>query len=232
MPHLNSKGALEPVVIVGWTLNFEMAFYLLFAIALGFRWHPLWLLVPVQAVLGVLPFYWLPQTPSWIWFFENTLMFEFLFGIFLGLCLPWIQNLPRSVGLVLMSAGFTALLSLHSPGSYFLLRGLVWGIPATAVVMGALITERYWGRRVPSWLLELGDASYSIYLVHTLVLPGIGMLLNRREGLSGHSAMIPIVIAVLLSTIAGEFAYRLIERPIILWFKTRRTTRSLMAATS
>ena len=210
VPHLSSNNTFEPVVIVGWTLNFEMAFYLLFGIALSCRRHPLWLLLRVLVFLGMLPFWW-------------TLMFEFLFGILLALGVHWIRASPWFVGAVLMSAGLAALLSLQAP---FLLRGVIWGVPATAAVAGALILERFWERGTPKWLLELGDASYSIYLIHTCVLPGAGLLLTRWEGLTRRSVAFSLVLAVLLSLVAGELAYRLVERPIVSLFKSQRIRKN------
>ena len=47
VPSLNPKGLIRPVITLGWTLNFEMAFYLLFAFALTVRQKFLWILLPL-----------------------------------------------------------------------------------------------------------------------------------------------------------------------------------------
>jgi exopolysaccharide production protein ExoZ len=40
VPSFNHDGDIAPILFVGWTLNFEMFFYLLLAIALKFRLDP------------------------------------------------------------------------------------------------------------------------------------------------------------------------------------------------
>jgi len=42
IPHVNKVGDIAPILALGWTLNYEMYFYFLFAIALTFsiKWAP------------------------------------------------------------------------------------------------------------------------------------------------------------------------------------------------
>ena len=102
------------------------------------------------------------------------------------------------------------------------LTNFYWGVPALALVAGAVVLERRLGLRSPRWTLEMGDASYSIYLVHTLTLPVVGELLLRwPHGWPGELA-VALTITVLFSVICGEAMFRLIERPLMEWFKGRR----------
>ncbi len=228
-PTLSPRSTLEPVVFVGWTLNFEMAFYALFALVLSLRLKPAFALFPVlllgafgQHIPG------LPQ-PVWLQFFESTMLLEFLFGVLLGLASPFVQRLPALWGLLLASVGFLPLLFWLQPNSSPW-RGLLWGLPALAVVAGGLSMEARWGRRSPRWLLELGDASYSVYLVHTFALPAVGLLLTWAwHGWEGpfrfsYGFFFAHVTAALLSTVAGLLAYWLVEMPMTRWFKRRRRT--------
>ena len=68
-------------------------------------------------------------------------------------------------------------------------------------------------------MLELGDASYSIYLVQTFALPVVGMLLVRVGFRSMGAA---VVGGLLLSAAAGEEMYRGLELPLIRFFRGRR----------
>lgn len=222
-PSQNPQGLFEPVVIVGWTLDFEMAFYFLFALALAFRVRAVWVLTPVLLGVVLVPFLHLPAVPTPFTFFESTLLLEFLFGVFLAMALPTVRRLPWGAGLLLIVLGLWPLVYWKYPNFSFW-RGFLWGLPALAVVIGALSMEERWGARSPRWALALGDASYSIYLVHTFALPAVGLLLHRfRAGWAGEVA-VSFLGAIILSTASGVLSYRLVERPITDWFKGRRKT--------
>lgn len=223
VPWLSVEGRFEPVVVVGWTLNFEMAFYLLFAAVLALRWRPVLLLVPIFALLPFVPIRWLFSVPLSLWFYVSTLLWEFAFGMLLGTNVKAIRRLPRWLGAVLVFGGLIPLLTWNAPGvSYW--RGAQWGIPALAVVAGAIALEAHWGKNAPRWALELGDASYSIYLIHTFVLPVVGMWLMRWPHGWPAEIVAAMMTAVLLSAAAGELFYRAIELPVMRWFKGRRRT--------
>jgi exopolysaccharide production protein ExoZ len=222
-PSLSAEGRLEPVVVVGWTLNFEMAFYLLFAAALALRWRPVWVLSPLLLLLPLTPITWLLKLPYQSWFYFSTVLWEFVFGMVLALLVHKLRRLPWWLGALLFVAGMCPLLTWNLPGvSYW--RGAMWGLPALAVVAGALILEKSLGERSPRWLLELGDASYSIYLIHTFTLPAIGLWLARWPHHWPGEIATAMLAAVALSALSGEVVYRLVERPVMGWFKGRRRT--------
>lgn len=221
IPSYNPQAAVEPVVVVGWTLNFEMAFYVLFAVALATRAKPLWIIAPPILAIAVWRGSHNLLGPVALSFFESTLPLEFLFGAALGTALPYVQRLHWTLGLGAILCGLPVLLFWRE-AHFSVLRGLYWGVPALLVVAGAISMEDRWGRRSPRWLLELGDASYSIYLVHTFSLPVVGMLLSRvHHGWTGEVSL-SMVAALVFSTAAGEVTYRLVERPMNGWFKGRR----------
>lgn len=219
----NPEGALEPVVVVGWTLNYEMGFYLLFAAALLLRRRWLWVVLPSLLGLAMWRMMHVPVGPVPLQFFQNTLLLEFLFGTLLGVGVQWVRRVPWGVGLVLAASGFLPLLLWPAP-MFSVERGVLWGVPALAVVAGAISLEARWGAHTPRWFLALGDASYSIYLSHTFALPAIGLLLGHmRQGGAGE---VPLALlgVVVCATVAGELVYRWVERPMTRWFKGRRRT--------
>ncbi len=230
LPSVSGEGRLEPVVVVGWTLNFEMAFYALFAVALALRWRrlvaltPVLLLVPVvYLLLPFVPPRWMWMLPYPTWFYMSTVLWEFWFGMLLGAAVGRVRGLPWSLGIVLVGAGLLPLLLWDAPGvSYW--RGMQWGVPALAVVAGAVMLEHRWGTRSPRWALALGDASYSIYLVHTFTLPAIGLWLARWPHRWPGEIALAICVSMVLSALSGMLLYRLVERPMTAWFKGRRGT--------
>ena len=223
IPSYNPHLAMEPVVVVGWTLNYEMAFYGLFALALAWRARPLWIIAPPLVGLALWRVLHGPSGPVALEFFESTLPLEFLLGVLLGLALPHVRRLASLPSLGAVLFGLAVLLFWREP-NFSVWRGLQWGLPALAVVAGAVGMEGSWGPRSPRWMLELGDASYSIYLVHTFALPAAGLLLSRWLHLSRGQVFVSLAISMLLSVAAGELTYRLLERPLTSWFKGRRPT--------
>ena len=215
--------AQEPVVVVGWTLIYEMAFYAMFVAVLALRASLLKTLAPVLVVLALLPLIPHLSLPAMAAWYAKTIVLDFLYGILLALGLRWVLRMPSALAIVLVVAGFVPLLIWPEPNFSFW-RGVLWGLPAAGVVAGSLAMERRWGAKVPRWPLELGDASYSIYLVHGFVLPVFGVMLARLGDQWWGVLPVSVVVMVVLSAACGDGVYRLVERPITRWFKGRRRT--------
>ena len=219
IPSFNAAGALHPVLVVGWTLNYEMLFYLLFAICLGFALPLLQFLALALGVLSAAALV-IPHTAPAVFSFCHPIVLEFLYGVLLAYAMKAGKSLPPVVCWVLVAAGFTVLMSVPW-GAESLLRPFIWGFPAAAIVAGAVGLEPALGMRTPRWMLELGDASYSIYLTHGFVLPVIGMLLLRIHLRGSISSVLAIVLGVAGSIILAEIVYRTVERPLMRYFRGR-----------
>ena len=213
----------EPVLVVGWTLIYEMAFYVLFAVVLAKRWPLLKVAGPVLvafALVGVIPHLHPPPMLGW---YGRTILLDFLYGMLLAAGLKKVTRMPSWLGLGLVIGGF-AVLFLWAAPNFSVWRGVWWGAPAMAAVAGAVALERRWGGRMPRWALEAGDASYSIYLVHGLVLPVFGVVLARVGTSWTGVVVVSVVVMTALSALSGELVYRMVELPITKWFKGRRRT--------
>src|ERR1700722_3974657 len=91
---------------------------------------------------------------------------------------------------------------------------MFWGLPAFGVVCAASLLESSKPLRVPAMLLTLGNASYSISLVHTFPLAVIKPCIERA-GLVGRVNMdVLIVLQAVLCVIPGLISYRFIEIPL------------------
>jgi exopolysaccharide production protein ExoZ len=220
IPSFNPLGFAHPILVVGWTLNYEMLFYFLFAICLGLGTPLLKFLAFALGALAAAGMV-IPHTAAAIFFYCHPIVLEFLYGVLLAYVIRLDRSLPPVVCWVLVAAGFIVLI-LVPWGAESLLRPFIWGLPAVAIVAGAAGLEPAIGLRTPRWILELGDASYSIYLTHGFILPVIGMLLMRipLRGTTGWP--LGIVLGVFSSVILGEIVYRLLELPLMRYFRGRR----------
>ena len=149
-----------PVIYVGWSLEYEMYFYLTVAALMALTrdvWRHIVVIFSVVAIAG--------QTPGVSTalgnyaFFADPMILEFVLGVIVG-CV-FIHG-RVSWQMPVAAACAIATLLITDPAS----RVVVSGIPAACLVAAAAYVSR---RRVdPSWperaLARLGDASYSIYL--------------------------------------------------------------------
>ena len=168
-PHAGFDGRDYPVVIQGWTLNYEVFFYLSFAIALLLP-APRRLLA-LTVLFGALILAGIALHPTGVaaGVYTRPLLLEFLAGAWL--CRAWQRGLlPAGYGAATLAiAGllaFAAQVGIGPSGDW---RCLTWGLPALLVVAGALGLED--GKKLPSLpgLLLLGNGSYALYLTHLLV---------------------------------------------------------------
>lgn len=80
IPYTRSDGSLFPVLVVGWTLNYELCFYLLIAVALALAPRHSDLVASLLLIAVMLVMHRLPPTPI-PYFFSRPIMLEFIAGI-------------------------------------------------------------------------------------------------------------------------------------------------------
>ena len=174
IPLARVNGETAPVLGIGWTLNYEMFFYFFFALATPLRRMPA--VIAVSAVL--LAFTALPFTkpPMSVW--GSSLVWEFIFGMWIGLAYRARWRVGPVVAYIAAAIGFAAAAYTHSFTVADYPRALLWGIPAFVVVAAVALCRIDLGKpRVLAPLVALGDASYALYLVHPLV--PVAMRLGR-----------------------------------------------------
>lgn len=195
------SGALTPVVEPGWTLNYEMFFYLLFAFSLLLTEKlRFWALAAVLFALVTMSMF--VPAGGILGFYTKPIMVEFLFGM-------TIAKFNLKGPMLFIPLGFSLMYALHPLIDN---RMLSLGIPAVFVVMGAIGSEH----RVKSYriLNILGDASYSIYIFHLLAL---GFLVKQWAGLRIETAYFAPV-AVIFVVVTAVALHWFLERPIIAFF--------------
>lgn len=159
-----------PWLAVGWTLCFEMLFYAVTALVLIRPRAFLPLALAAFAACWVARGY----LGGPFQFLGNPLILEFLFGA----ALTRLPAQSRVMGVAALGTAFALLGIVATRGIadgnnlYGLLAGetslarvLAMGVPAALIVWAALNFELRKG-----WLSFMGDASYSLYLVHSHVI--------------------------------------------------------------
>ncbi len=206
IPARDAAGLVRPVLPVGWTLNYEMLFYAVFAVALALRRKPLAVLLPVLVPLGLAGFWRAPDWPALL-SLANGLVLELCAGVALAQVLGGFWQPNRAEAAAMLAGGCAMLLLVPSEGPW---RFLAWGVPALLVVTGTVGLEPVLGPRLPGLALALGDASYAIYLSHVFIIPVLAHGV-ARAGLP-HASLLPA--SLVICPVAGLLLHRYVDAPI------------------
>lgn len=213
IPHLNPDGLPFPMVVVGWTLNYEAAFYVLFAAALLAPARArIWVLSGALAAVGLFGFF--VFQPAYF-LGANFMLLQFAAGVWLAEARLQGRLPGRRNGAAMAAMGAAIFGLLYVTGFYNgLWRPLLWGVPAWLLVAGLVSVEADGGMRRIGWLHGLGAASYSLYLTHYLVIEGLA-------GLVYASRWWFPALAVAASLATGLACHRWLERPLLSLFRRR-----------
>jgi exopolysaccharide production protein ExoZ len=196
-----------PILQNGWTLNYEMFFYSLFALSLA---APRRVRLPSLAVtlgsLVVIGRVFGPFGSPLALFYTSAFLLEFVAGMILAH--GWLRHGSRDS---LLQSALLIVFGLYCMGSTH--SRLIVMSGAFILVAGCLNPRICAIRNRP--LLELGNASYSIYLTHEFVLEALAWSWIRLIPLATWaSAALFLVLAPVLCALAGCLCYRCIERPL------------------
>ncbi len=217
-----------PVVSVAWTLEFELYFYLVFAILLGFFKERLSLALFIFMACLVLIGTWCSSTNILLERITHPLILEFAAGAVIGQMLlsrktsgSWLY-LPIAIILFIAYQMGFAITDFVS-GSDRFERVINFGIPAAMLVTGVVSLDMRYKVPYPKLFVAIGDASYTLYLSHILVISALGKLWQGVGLNQSVSNLIFILIGLLGCIGYALFAYKYIEQPLLSW--TRKVTR-------
>jgi len=215
VPSFDEKGLLQPIIGPGWTLNYEFLFYFCFAVVLLVMRKNL--LAGLTALISVLFLVGmaLPDGSVAHVFLFNGVVFEFVLGAVIGdLFLK--DRLLKISGIWFFVLG-AIILAGCSPWSDDSWRFFTRGLPAALVFIGMLRLSDFsaW----PKPLLLLGNASYSIYLIHIIVVYPVTLHIMKASFhhgiLLGWSESVAATAGVLSSIGVGVACYMLVEKPLL-----------------
>lgn len=215
VPHVDAGGHAYPILFVGWTLNHEMMFYALFALSLAlprtFRLPGI--LVLITLVWGVAN---AAGSGVVARFYAEPIIFEFAAGCIIATALrqkavaDLVRKTPMWPLAMLSVAGFAALPAFISVEQSTLLR---YGGPAMLLVFAAAGQDLYRKPARETFVTGLGDASYSAYLLHPIVIIFATTVSTMAIG-EGPVAETIIVIGTLsLTAIISKLSLKYFERP-------------------
>jgi peptidoglycan/LPS O-acetylase OafA/YrhL len=221
--------SFKPLLIVGWTLAFEWLFYFLFFLVIlwNVKYKTLILLGLILLLIGIGQL--ISPNDLRLQFISNPIMLEFIMGVII--CQMYLRSgkLPTWVGVTCLSIGLISYLLLIRLGFgnvwYYLgtINGklslnkfFLWGIPSSCIVAGCVFLEKngYLSRLFNNkWSILLGNASYSIYLLHYIILNVFTLIYIKTKFFLPADAMIWLQ-GIVATSIAIGF-YKLVEKPLL-----------------
>ena len=209
---------VQPLLFLGWTLNFEMFFYVLFALSMAISHRHRLLICSLVLIVLVLLGQWMKFDSVILDFYSSEILAEFAFGMgcyaLYVRTAGWRASGPTigvRVVLVLISVTCIASMPFNEAFATTLGRSIYWGIPATLCFLA--MVHGLAGLRLPWGMVLLGDASYSLYLFHPYVMKVFNKVFHVFDT-SGLLAYLIAALAIGLCYLVAISIYRLVELPM------------------
>jgi exopolysaccharide production protein ExoZ len=234
IPHEASNGEMHPTLILGWSLNFEMFFYVVFALALGIsqRWSPV--ICVAWIVAFVIAIHTFASGSPAMNFYARPIVLEFCLGIGVFYVFQWCDArkavLARIAGLrwgllVIFLGSLAVIVALEQYYQEALPRHIAAGIPSFFLVASALLLERLFGMTTRSRVIYLlGEASYIIYLVHPYIVFSVLRLAVKDADALSSPILFALVVGLLaLTSVISIAIHVLFEKPVMAFLRARLT---------
>jgi len=227
---------IYPVLNVGWTLSFEALFYIIFSVAILLKpkvtsiVFGVWVLMVGGMFISELQGLEVTNN-TLINFVFNSHNLEFIFG---GIAAYLVTSKNIRYGKYLMLLGIVWILSSsinnYLYGEFYVHPIIGYGIPSTLIILGAAAYDLRTPSQPPEILMYIGDASYSVYLTHFVLLTAmlLGFLkLGIIDFIGYQVAMVVIPVGTL---VIGCLVYSYIEKPMLNFCRKKLVFKASTAA--
>jgi peptidoglycan/LPS O-acetylase OafA/YrhL len=206
VPHHAPAGHLHPFLELGWTLNYEMLFYAVFAALLVLPMRRSLAALTGVFACAVIAGRWIPTAYAAPHFWTRPVVLCFVAGAWLGAVHAGGRRMPGWLALGTAAIAAILLGIAAAPGPH-----VAWTRQACAVLVVALATlpRRAEDTPMPRVLQRLGDASYTTYLAHPFILAGAMLALR------GVPAAMRCVVGIGAALAVSYLLHRVVERPLI-----------------
>jgi exopolysaccharide production protein ExoZ len=234
-PVTRINGLVRPIANLGWTLNLEMMFYAVFTVALFFtRVRGLILTISLLAGMSMLQTTGLfgktgtlHSTPLNFW--ADPIILNFIVGMMIAVFYrkgtritsveTWLLMATSVVGILIVGnlSGFLDALPEDN-----IINRVVAMIPMLCLVVAATMGPQLDASKA-IWRagLLVGDASYSLYLIHPFILRPLGKIWAKFIG-SGLPVWTFTIIGVFAALGAGLILYTIVEKRLTHYFSSHR----------
>ncbi|AFC27782.1 putative acyltransferase [Paenibacillus mucilaginosus 3016] len=216
----------QPILGVAWTLRYEVFLYLVFCLLLMSRkWFGPWVLVWIASMLILLGVGISFENRPYLDLVLNPLNVEFAAGC---LAAHIILHTKRDLTKFSYLGGAILALSLISQEIWTLTLNHVflWGVPFFFIILGFASYEMKREVSVNKWLVKIGDASYSIFLTHIIVILSFRTVSDKLHLYQklGHPILLSVFVCI-AAVIFGCLFYKFVEKPLLQWIRATLVDR-------
>lgn len=209
----------HPIVDQGWTLSYELYFYILYSAGIQFLRSVKGFLI-ISFVWFTISFLFSREFPDCLAlkFLGTPMLFEFWFGALIGFLYK--ENLIKPSPKLAMASfmlGLGCFCIVIAFGTHGGLRIAELGVPSFLWVLAAVYCPPI-SSGFLNWLVLLGNASYSIYLTHGLFTLAFPRVVGRFS-LNRFEADLMLFIYICLALFFGCAFWRYIEVPLQVIFR-------------
>lgn len=210
IPFEKSDGLVQPLLYLGWTLNYEMFFYLVFSFAIfvGSE-RRIFVVVGVLLACVILGVIFKPASVV-LQFFSSGIMLNFIWGCLAFLIFQHKPEWVSKLGHIWLPAALVIILQNFWPLPFD--RQFAIGIPAMFLLIG-MLNIHCQNNKAWKFGTRLGDASYSLYLIHPYILQLAIKVALPLFGVSLLSISVVSISVFILTIIISLLMFKLIEKP-------------------
>ena len=208
---------------VSWTLSYEIFFYVLFSLSFfipGKKWG-FYIAMAYVAVIILLSASGnnFENSNSWLNLITYPMNVEFFMGVTAAVLIP---RLGKNIGVPFICIGSVLFLvsAIISDLGYVLVpntfnRVILFGVPSFLIITGVVKYELNKKIKVPGILLSLGEASYSLYLLHLPLIVAAVKIISKANITGNISIHFLLLLIICIICYGSILFYKFVEKPII-----------------
>lgn len=228
----SGTGEFYPLCDLGWTLNYEMEFYVLFAVwmivgkarCVGLAIASLCLIVAIGTFME--------PADGILYFWTRPIILEFAGGMAIAaLYNAGRLQFPASVRIASVTVALTLYVAdplglipmARTPNE--MVRVLGWGIPGLLMLVAALSSPFEPRSRLAKGGVLLGNASFALYLLHPFAITASRHAIAAMPVPFGIGGWLFVAVGFLLACGGSILAYLYLEKPLTAWLSATLTGR-------
>ena len=206
---------------VTWTLSFELYFYFLFLmIIFNEKFKFLVICILICSILNLIG---LPVSQNLYFkkYLFSPLILEFLLGVLIAFILGKIRSKQKYLDLIFLLASITLFLlsSYLDENNYIHIskhnRFLYFGIASFLLILSSLLFENFNKISISKSLILVGDSSYVLYLIHSIILSFFNNSLILTGRFIIFNNQITTLFICLIIVVISIIIHKYTEKPMI-----------------
>ena len=207
-------GSVQTILLVAWTLFHEILFYILFGFVIlsrkvGYALLALWF----AASMGVAI---LPVRNAFVMEYLSPLHLLFALGMLLSILIKRKIRIKPGASLILGSGSLVyAVFWTARHGLPDTACSLIAGMASFFILLDLITLEGQGSLRIPMWMSFLGEASYSIYLVHFPILSVTARICFSASQRTFIPLSVWFILQCVFATAVGIAFHLAVEKPLL-----------------